>query len=48
MEKDKEKICPLLSTDNLNIPFITCKGEACAWWSEKHQKCAVAVEPPKK
>jgi len=44
--EDGKIICPLLSIGESD--YLACAKEKCAWWSEKHQKCAVAVEPPKK
>ena len=45
---EKDYVCPILSPHDPEIPYTPCLKEECAWWSEKHQKCAVAVELPKK
>lgn len=44
-----KKICPLLCASALECPAAyACLKEACAWWVEDKQKCALCALGSKK
>ena len=47
MSEEKKQICPLLTSVVPGMRYgkvaTNCQKEACAWWVEDKQKCAVTV-----
>lgn len=47
--EEKGIVCPLMSArdprlaNGLGKMVVHCQHEACAWWIEDKQKCAIAV-----